>query len=77
MEGEQELMQRKKVCKSINCYLYYLTTLVKNGGLVDAIGTVQIIPGLQGINDNTNFSYQNQIRSTMKSHKGGIFYHAI
>ena len=51
-----------------------------NGGLVDAIGTVQIIQGptkLQGINDNTNFSYQSQIRSTMKSHKGGIFYHAI
>ena len=54
--------------------------MVKNGGLVDAMGTVQIIPGLtelKGINDNTNFSYQNQIRSTMKSHKGGIFYHSI
>ena len=70
----------RKFASSINCYLYYLTILVKNGGLVDAIGTVQIIQGLtelQGINDYTNFSYQNQIRSTMKSHKGGIFYHAI
>ena len=72
-------MWERKFASSINCSLYYLTILVKNGGLVDDLMQLELFKLYQawGINDNTNFSYQNQIRSTMKSHKGGISYHAI